>query len=674
MIRAARLALDRRDHEAARSLAGGFAARFPKSPLRADARLIVGRTALAQGRAKEAIAILTASLAEDKPAADTAQAERYYLGLAYRADGQAAKEAEVFAELAKNPAAPASVDAQYMLGQGHIEAKEYAQAVPLLEKYLAERPDGEVADYAWAHLAQARLELGQSEGAVQALGQLAGRFPRSKALAPTRLRLGEAALAAKQYDRAAELLRLVIGADGIDPALKLRARSGLGWALLESGRPAEAAEPFAALLAAAPDDPLAPDAALGRGTPAPSWPRQRPDEARWPPTRSSSSDEIREDPRRADPLAALARARLLVARRSIRKTAMRGRSQSTLTLHADPRDDRRRGRARRASSPGGLLIDAGKADQADRIFTRLLTEFPDSAHAADARFNLAESAYQARDFATVVTLLTPLVAAANAPPKLIQSALYRLGRTEAERKEWAAAARTLDRLITQYPDNPYQREARFWRAEVALQSDDPKTAEAGFAALASEPSTSTDSEGFALTVRRRRIQCLVLLKRWEDAVEAAGAYRNDAPKDPQLAEVDYDRGRGLMGLARFDDARAAYQAVIDARKGGDLAALAQWSLGETFFHQRNYRQAIREFLKVDILYDAPTWQAAALFEAGKAYEQLDQWPDAAEMYERLRAKFPKDPKAAEARSLLEGVRKRLARQPDTAKTANSAKP
>jgi TolA-binding protein len=324
---------------------------------------------------------------------------------------------------------------------------------------------------------------------------------------------------------------------------------------------------------------------------------------------------------------------------------------------------------------GWALIDAGKTDQADRVFSRLLKEFPASPHAADARFNLGESAYQARDYASVVALLTPLVAPdAKAPPKLVQSALYRLGRTQAERKEWTAAVATFDRLITQYPDNPYRRESRFWRAESALQSDDLKTAEAGFAGLAAEPPSPADTEGFGLTVRRRRIQCLVGLKRWEDVLEAARAYQAEAPKDSQLAEVDYARGRSLQGLARFDEARAAYQAVIDARKAGDLAALAQWSLGETYFHQRNYRQAVREFLKVDILYNAPTWQAAALLEAGKAYEQLDQWADAAEMYERLRDKFPKDPKAAEARSRLEAVRKRQATPAEPAKSAAPGKP
>ena len=126
-----------------------------------------------------------------------------------------------------------------------------------------------------------------------------------------------------------------------------------------------------------------------------------------------------------------------------------------------------------------------------------------------------------------------------------------------------------------------------------------------------------------------------------------------------IAEVDYARGRALQQLARFDDARAAYQAVIDARKGGDLAARAQLMIGETYFHQKDYHEAIRQFLKVDILYDAPPWQAAALLEAGKAYEQLDQWADAAETYERLRTKFPDDPSAAEAKTRLDAARKHL---------------
>jgi TolA-binding protein len=661
LFQAARLALEGSDHDTARRLASSFPARFPASPLRAEARLIEGRAALSSGKPKEAIKILTAGLAQDKPGPETAQAERYYLGLAYRADGQVAKEAEVFAALARTPAAALAANAQYMLGQRHIQEGRFADAIPPLEKYLADKPDGDVADYAWALLAQARLELGQPDAAEKALAQLAARFPRSKALAPTRLRLAEAAVAAKQHDRAAALFTQV--AQGDDPALTARSLSGLGWALLEAGKPAEAATAFANLLSTAPNDPQAPDAALGRGRALELAGKSNDALAAYASVsatypRTSQADN-----------AALARARLLVETKQSAEAAEA--FAQYVAAHSDP------GQPQPAGVPGldtvlsdwaWALFDAGKTDQADEVFARLLKQFPRSPNAANARFNLGESAFQARHYDDAIALLTPLTAPdVEAPPDLIQSALFRLGRAQTERKDWAAAARTFDRLLTEYPQTRYRREARFWRAEVALESDDLKTAEAGFSALAAERPEPSDPAGFGLTVRRHLIQCLVGRSKWDQAIAAAQKYRADAPQDPQLAEVDYYRGRALQGLARFDEARAAYQAVIEARRGGDLVARAQLMRGETYFHQKNYRDALSEFLKVEILYDAPAWQAAAMLEAGKVYERLAQPADAAETYERLRAKFPKEPSALEAKPLLDAVRKRLASQEDAAK-------
>ena len=288
---------------------------------------------------------------------------------------------------------------------------------------------------------------------------------------------------------------------------------------------------------------------------------------------------------------------------------------------------------------GWSLNDADKPSEADKVFTRLLQEFPDSPHAADARFNLAESANQSKNYADVSRLLEPLIAdGAKTPPRLMQSALYRLGRTQAETKNWPASAKTLDRLLTDFPETLFLREARLLRAEVALEADDPQTADTNLSTLG-EPKPD-DPPGFALAVRRRKVQSLLGLRKWDEVVRAADAFKADAPSDPLTSEVEYARGRALQQLARMEEARAAYQAVIDARKGGELVARAQFMIGETYYHQENYHEAIRQFLKVNILYDAPTWQAASLLETGKAYERLDQWADAAESYERLRANSP----------------------------------
>jgi TolA-binding protein len=307
---------------------------------------------------------------------------------------------------------------------------------------------------------------------------------------------------------------------------------------------------------------------------------------------------------------------------------------------------------------GWALIDAEKPAEADAVFERLLKDQPDSPHAADARFNLAESANQAKKYDEVIRLLTPVVATGSkASPRLVQSGLYRLGRTQAELKNWSESARALDRLVGEFADTPLRREAKLLRAEVALEAGDPAAADTALAGLASEPPGAADPAGFVLAVRRRRVQSLLALKKWKEVVEAAEKFRADAPGDPLMAEVEFARGRALQQLARWDEARAAYQAVIAARPAGELAARAQFMIGETYFHQKDHSEAVRQFLKVEILHDAPTWQAAALLEAGKAYEQLARWADAAETYERLRARFADDPSAAEAKTRLEAVRK-----------------
>jgi TolA-binding protein len=654
LLRAARLALDQHDAAEAARLAEAFASKFPDSPLRADARLIAARAALVSNQPKQAVSILNASLADDKPGPSTAEAQRYYLYLAYRADGQSTKAAELLDALAKTPAGPIVADAQFMLGQARIEAKQFAEAVPALEKYLNSKPDGDVADYALAHLVQARLELGDPDAASKTVDQLAEKFPRSKALAPSRVRVAESALAAKQFDRAAEQFALAADSPGADPAVAARARLGLGWARLDGGKPKEAAEAFAAFLAARGDDPLAPEAALARGRALEA--AKQTDLALEAYAQASSKYPGTEPAT----LAALARSRLLVEAK--RPADAAAAYEHFVKDHPDykPKDEKAPGLDALLADWGWALVDADKPAEADAVFARLLKDFPESAHAADARFNLAESANQTKNLDEVIKLLTPLVAeGTKASPRLLQSALYRLGRTQAEKKDWSGASKTLDRLVTEFPDSTFRREARLLRAEVALEAGDASAADSTLGALIAEPADPNDPQGFALAVRRRRVQSLLSLKKWKQVLEAADSLKAESPTDPRIAEIDFARGRALQQMARFDDARAAYQAVIEARKGGELVARAQFMIGETYFHQKDYHEAILQLLRVDIYYDAPPWQAAALLEAGKAHEQLAQWADAAESYKRLREKFPEDPNAAEAKTRLDAVQKHL---------------
>jgi TolA-binding protein len=705
MQRAAQSALDRGDAARARQLAGAFLTRFPRSPRRAETRLVAARAAALAGDSHEAVTILERLL--DPAAANgkgsealgppLAQAARYDLALAYRALGRKSQAEAILAKLARESAGPLSADAQFLLGQAHLDAGRYAAAIAPLEQYLAANPNGDVADFAMAHLAMARLGLGKLDDAWTILARLSERFPRSKALAPTRLRLAETALAAGRADKAAEQFRLVAGgetapsepapagtakrADSGSPALRVRALAGLGRALWELGEPKEAASAFAAVLDLAPGDPTAPEIALAQGRCLEA--SQQADAA----VNVYSSILQRFAKSEQAPQAALARARVWVKM---------GRSeQGARELERLSGDEGARVALASAGATadallaeaGWAFLDAEKPAEADRVFTRLLAEFPNGPFAADARCNLAESANMKRNYAEVVRLLGPLAAtktpaqrdtrsgasgeaiqsgtadraATESLRRLIPTVLYRLGRTQVELKDWAAARAVLDRLVSEYPSNPYHREARCLLSESALQQGDAAAALAGFDALLKEPAGASDPKGFAQLVRLKQIQCLVALKRWKQVLECVTTENAGlAPGDPARAELDFASGQALLGLGRMGAARGAFQSVVDARAGSDLGAQARLMHGEAFYHEDKFHEALRDFLNVDIMYNAPHWQAAALLEAGKVYERLDQWADAAETYEMLLTKFPKEPSAAEARVRRETARRHTA--------------
>ena len=148
------------------------------------------------------------------------------------------------------------------------------------------------------------------------------------------------------------------------------------------------------------------------------------------------------------------------------------------------------------------------------------------------------------------------------------------------------------------------------------------------------------------------MQSLVALKRWKEALALAETLVAELPADdPAIAELDFARGRALLGLARPDEARKVLQAVIDARKNGDLAAQAQLMQGEVYFHQDRFREALKEFLKVDILYDAPDGKPPRCWRRGKCTSDLGSGPMPSRLINgcargsRTIREFPRRPRA-----------------------------
>ena len=74
--------------------------------------------------------------------------------------------------------------------------------------------------------------------------------------------------------------------------------------------------------------------------------------------------------------------------------------------------------------------------------------------------------------------------------------------------------------------------------------------------------------------------------------------------------------------------------------------MAQWMIGETFFHQRDYARARAAYLavierQVPAKRQAPAdWQARAALQVGKCWELENRWDEAQAMYLQALQRWP----------------------------------
>lgn len=277
---------------------------------------------------------------------------------------------------------------------------------------------------------------------------------------------------------------------------------------------------------------------------------------------------------------------------------------------------------------------AGNVERATAWFARLRTEHRESRYWADAVYRLAERALETGDEAQAGVLVGELLAG-GPPPSIVPHALYLQARAAVAGEQWAAATPPLDRLLREFPTSELRPTAEFWLAECAYRQEKYDDARERFAAIPS-PANDTGPSWMPL-VLLRRAQLLAHEKEWLAALESADPIGARYPDFEQQFEVEYLRGRCLAAVARFDEAREAYARVIESPLGAktETAARAQWMIGESYFHQKNFAAALREYLRVDILYAFPTWQAAALLQAGKCQEALGAPSEARALYERV---------------------------------------
>ena len=308
------------------------------------------------------------------------------------------------------------------------------------------------------------------------------------------------------------------------------------------------------------------------------------------------------------------------------------------------------------------LQDAGKQAEAARLLERIHAEFRQSRYWPDVTYRLAQRAADAKDNQRAGQLAGELLKA-NTEPRIREYALYMQGQVAAAQEQWDQVRASLEPLLREFPNSELRLPAEYWVAEAFYRQGDYDAAGQRFEHLAA--AARGQQQPWLGMVTLRRAQIRAQMRKWDEAQSIAARIEKDYPSFEQQYEADYVLGRCLAAQADFEAARRMYEKVIRSARGGktETAAMAQWMTGESYFHQKNYHAAVKEYLRLEILYAYPIWQSGELLQAGKCYELLGQWKEAADQYDRLLKVYPKTTFADEARRRLQAARGHLKEAP-----------
>ncbi|MEM9351615.1 MAG: tetratricopeptide repeat protein [Planctomycetota bacterium] len=251
------------------------------------------------------------------------------------------------------------------------------------------------------------------------------------------------------------------------------------------------------------------------------------------------------------------------------------------------------------------------------------------------------------------------IAVDSADEALYANTLALMCRTLAGMGRWREIGATLAGHRTGI-DNETAAELAYWGAEAAYRTGDFDEAAERFRRIEAELSSVADRVRSVVLLRLG--QLAARRQQWTRALEYVEAVEADGFE--LSPELRYLRGRARAGRGEFPAARDAYRRVLSEpqAEGQPIAAMAQWMIGETFFHQRDFERARLELRRVIDEHDQPEWQARAALEIGKTHEMAGDWARASVVYDEAIERWPGSPVEEQLRGRVSHTRDRVARR------------
>jgi tetratricopeptide (TPR) repeat protein len=302
-----------------------------------------------------------------------------------------------------------------------------------------------------------------------------------------------------------------------------------------------------------------------------------------------------------------------------------------------------------------LAYRAEDFKRSDEIYRILVQECPQSPLADDARLILAESLRFGDQFEPAREAFLALAADDKADDFVRQRALVHLLDLSSEARRWDEVVAAGRQLETQFPQSQHRLYVQYRLGEALLHLKQARQSREILQKLQTELADETATA----PVWWPEVWLLLAeadygLKDYSALEDVVADFKSRLPESPLLYRADAILGRSLENRARFPEARAAYLRVVDSEsgRGTETAAEAQFRIAESYLKENNLPEALKAYYKVYAGYDAPRYEAAALYQAASCDVSLKHFREAAESYRKLLEEFPQSEFTEKAKSRL----------------------
>jgi tol-pal system protein YbgF len=123
------------------------------------------------------------------------------------------------------------------------------------------------------------------------------------------------------------------------------------------------------------------------------------------------------------------------------------------------------------------------------------------------------------------------------------------------------------------------------------------------------------------------------------------------------AQAEYDSALATLRAGKPEEARKRFESFLSSWPKSDLAANAQYWIGESLYNQDRYADAVISFRQVHQSHPKHAKAAAALLKMGMAYQKLGDAQNARFYWEALLSDYPRSEPAGLARKMLPALKK-----------------